>query len=240
MKKEILAIIPARGGSKRIPNKNIRDFCGESLIARAVKQAKVHPKITRVIVDTDSPEIAEEAKKHGAEVLYLRPSELATDTAKVVDSILHLLEFLKKEENYVPEQIVILQTTSPLRRSEDIDRCFELMEKGEADTVLTVCSTHPRLYYMDEEQNLILVNGSEGESTNMQEWRPAYILNGCFVYIVKTEALLREKRIITEHTKGVLCDKWRSVDLDTPEEWVVAELLFKHQKEIEANLDQFS
>lgn len=233
---EVVAIIPARGGSKRIPDKNTRDFCGEALVARAVKQAKAHPQITRVVVDTDSPDIAKAARKAGAEVLYLRPAELATDTAKVVDAILYLLGFLKKEENYVPEQIVILQTTSPLRRSEDIDRCFALMEKGGADTVLTLCPTHPRLYSLDEEQNIILMNGSEMQSTNMQEWRPAYILNGCFVYIVKTEAILREKRIITERTKGVICDKWRSVDLDTPEEWAVAELLFKHQKEIEANI----
>lgn len=230
---KVLAIIPARGGSKRIPNKNIRDFCGKPLIAYAIEQAKAHPCVDRVIVDTDSPEIASVAKQYGAEVLFLRPKELATDTAKVVDAMLYLLEFLKREEQYVPEQVVILQTTSPLRRSEDIDRCFELMDKGDADVVLTICATHPRLYYLDEEQNIILVNGSEAQSTNMQEWRPAYILNGCFVYVVKTEAFLREKRVITEHTKGVICDKWRSVDLDTPEEWAVAELLFKHQKDIE-------
>lgn len=236
----VLAVIPARGGSKRISRKNIRDFCGKPLLARAVEQAKAHPKITRVIVDTDSPDIAVLAEKHGAEVPYLRPAELATDTAKAADAILHILNFLKDKENYVPEHIVILQTTSPLRKSEDIDRCFECMEKGGADTVLTVCSTHPRLYYMDAEQNIILANGSETQSTNMQEWRSAYILNGCFVYIVKTEALLRENRIITERTKGVICDKWRSVDLDTPEEWVVAQLLFKHQKEIEEHIKQFT
>ncbi len=230
--KNVLAIIPARGGSKRIPNKNIRDFCGASLLARTIKQAKAHRKITRVVVDTDSPEIAEEAKKHGAEVLYLRPAELATDTAKVVDAILHLLAFLKKEENYVPEQMIILQTTSPLREQKDIDACFELMEKTDATTVLTVAPTHPRLYHMDAEGNLELGNKFTADSTNMQAWRPAYLLNGCFVYIVKTDALLKEKRIITEKTKAVVCDKWRSVDLDMPEEWVVAEVLYRHKEEI--------
>ncbi len=235
-KPKILAIIPARGGSKRIPNKNIRNFLGKPLIAYTIKQAKKSPIIDRVIVDTDSKKIAKVAKKYGAEAPFLRPSELATDTAKAVDAILHLLNRLKKEENYQPDYVMILQTTSPLRELRDIEECWKLMQNSDATTVLTVCPTHPRLYYMDEKKNIILANGSDDHSTNIQECKPAYILNGCFVYLVKTDALLKERSVITKNTKAVVCEKWRSVDLDNPEDWVLAELLFNKKKTVEARI----
>ena len=229
IKNKILAIIPSRAGSKRIPNKNIKIFLGKPLIAYTIEQALKCPIIDRVIVDTDSPKIATVAKHYGAEVPFLRPAKFANDKAKVVDSLFHLLGRLKKEQGYTPTHVMILQTTSPLRELKDIEDCWNLMKKSDATTVLTVCPTHPRLYYMDKKNNIILANGSEKQSTNMQAWRPAYILNGCFVYIVKTGALLKEKNIITKNTKAVICDKWRSVDLDEPGDWALAELLYKNK-----------
>lgn len=237
MKKErILAIIPARGGSKRIPNKNIRLFLGKPLIAYAIEQALACTFVDRVLVDTDSEKITAIAKKYGAEAPFLRPKRLAQDTSQGVDVILHLLKRLKTEQDYVPTHILVLQTTSPLREQSDIERSWKLMQSTDATTVLTVCPTHPRLYYLDERQNIILVNGKESRSTNTQAWRPAYILNGCFVYIVKTSAFLKEKRVITKKTKAVICEKWRSVDVDEPEDWALAELLYKHRKHIKARI----
>lgn len=233
---EILAIIPARGGSKRIPHKNIRDFCGKPLIAHAIEQAKSTSFVSRVIVDTDSAEIAAVAKKYDAEVPFLRPKNLATDTAQATDAIIHLLERLKKDEGYEPTHVLILQTTSPLREMRDIDACFEMMQRTGASSVLTVAPTHPRLYHLDAEQRLIPANREPVDSTNVQAWPPAYLLNGCFVYLIKTEALLREKKIITADTRAVICDKWRSVDLDEPEDWGVAELLYRHREEIRRSL----
>lgn len=239
MAEHVLAIIPARGGSKRIPGKNIKDFCGRPLISYAIAQARASPIITRVIVDTDSPEIARIAKRYGAEVPWLRPPALATDTAQGVDSILHLLARLEAAERYVPSYVVIVHTTSPLRTLEDIAACWKLMQETDATTVLTVCPTHPRLYHLSEDHDLILVNGSERQSTNVQDWPPGYILNGCFVYIVCTSALLRERRVITEKSKAVVCPKWRSVDLDAPEDWVFAEFLYEHQRAIAARLQEW-
>ncbi len=236
MKPEVLAIIPARLGSKRIPLKNIKNFLGKPLIAYAIEQARKTPFITRVIVDTDSPHIAKVAKKYGAEVPFLRPAELATDTAKVYDSIEHLLGILKRDEKYVPDYCVILQTTSPLRELQDITACWDVIQKTKATTVLTVCPTHPRLYHLSKHSDIVLVNGTEKQSTNMQAWPNTYLLNGCFVYIVKTKNLLGEKVIITKKTKAVVCPKWRSVDLDTPEEWVMAEILFKNKNKIKSQL----
>ena len=229
---KVLAVIPARAGSKRIPNKNIRNFFGKPLIAYTIEQALKVPFVDRVIADTDSPKIAAIAKKYGAEAPFLRPARLATDTASTNDVLLYLLARLKKEEHYVPDYILILQTTSPLRELKDIEDCWNLMKKTDADTVLTICPTHPRLYYLDEKQNIILANGSEKQSTNVQQWRPAYILNGCFVYLVKTKSFLKERSVITKDTKAVVCEKWRSVDLDEPEDWALAELLYKNKKAI--------
>lgn len=232
IKKEILAIIPARGGSKRIPGKNYKPFAGKPLIAHAILQAKTNPLIDRIIIDTDSPKIAAIAKKHGAEAPYLRPKHLSGNKAQIVDSIIYLLNRLKKDESYLPTHIIILQTTSPLREQRDIKACWDLMRRSDATTVLTVAPTHPRLYYLNDKQNIILANKKTNKSSNMQQWPPAYLLNGCFVYIVKTQALLKEKAIFTKNTKAVVCDKWRSVDLDTPEEWVLAEFLYKNRKKI--------
>lgn len=235
-KDKILAYIPARAGSKRIPNKNIRNFLGKPLTAYTIKQALACDFVDRVMVDTDSLAIATIGKKYGAEVPWLRPRALAGDKSNVGDALLYFLARLKKEQNYVPDYILLLQTTSPLRELKDIKDCWRLIKKTGAGTVLTVCPTHPRLYYMDKSQNIILANGSEKKSTNIQAWRPAYILNGCFVYLVKTEAFLKEKNIITKKTKAVVCDKWRSVDLDEPEDWALAELLYKNKKAISARL----
>jgi len=240
MKDKVLVIIPARAGSKRIPNKNIKNFLGKPLIAYTIEQALKYPIVDRVIVDTDSPKIAKIAKQYGAEVPFLRPAKFANDKAKVVDSVLYLLGKLKKEQNYIPTYIMMLQATSPLRELKDIEDCWNLMKKSGATTVLTVCPTHPRLYYMDGKKNIILANGSEKQSTNMQAWRPAYILNGCFVYIVKISALLKEKNIITKNTKAVVCDKWRSVDLDESGDWALAELLYKNKKTIEQKIKQLT
>lgn len=237
---KILAYIPARGGSKRIPGKNIKKFAGKPLIAHTIEQALACKIADRVIVDTDSPDIAKIAEKYGAEVPFLRPTELAKDTSKVVDSIIYLLDKLKKDENYVPSQILILQTTSPLREVEDIKKCWEEAQKDpKVTTVLTVCPTHPKLYHLGRKNYTVLANGSESKTNNTQAWPPTYILNGCFVYIIKTSALLKEKRVITAKTKAVICPKWRSVDLDTPEEWVIAELLFKNKKNINEQLKNF-
>lgn len=236
---KILAYIPARSGSKRIPNKNIKKFLGRPLISYTIKQALSCRFIDRVIVDTDSEKIAKVARDYGAEVPFIRPPKLAGDKSMIIDSILYLLDRLEDEQNYKPDYLLILQTTSPLRELEDIQKCWKLIQSTEATTVLTVCPTHPRLYYMNKTNDISLVNGSEKMSTNMQAWPNGYILNGCFVYIVDIKTLKKEKRVVTSKTKAIVCPKWRSVDLDTPEEWVLAELLYKNKKRIYEKIKRF-
>jgi N-acylneuraminate cytidylyltransferase/CMP-N,N'-diacetyllegionaminic acid synthase len=238
--KEVLAIIPARSGSKRIPGKNIKNFLGKPLIVYTIEQTLKSEVADRVIVDTDSQEIADIASEYGAEVLFLRPEHLAYDSAQVVDSILHTLEKLKEKDGYEPTHIMILQTTSPLRELEDIDKCWDMMQNTDATTVLTICETHPRLYHLSQDNDIVLVNGSEKQSTNMQAWEKGYILNGCFVYIIDINALKTEKLVITKKTKAVVCEKWRSVDLDNPEDWVLAEFLHKNKQEIKSKIQDLN
>ncbi len=236
----ILAIIPARAGSKRIPNKNIKKFFGKPLISYAINQAKECDYIDRIIVDTDSPKIAKIATTFGAQVPWLRPKELAGDKSQAVDAILFCLKRLKDEENYIPDYVIILQTTSPLRQKKDIDDCWQMMKKTRANTILTVCPTHPRFYHLDKNNKLILVNSSRKISSNIQDWKPGYILNGCFVYIVKTSALIKERTVITKDTRAVICPRWRSVDLDTIEDWVLAENLYKNKSKITARIKKLN
>lgn len=238
-KEKILVIIPARAGSKRIPNKNIRNFLGKPLIAYTIEQALAVQFANRVIVDTDSSQIAKIATRYGAEVPFLRPTRLARDDSLVADSIIYTLRRLKKEEGYMPTHVIILQSTSPLREIQDIKNCWQLMKSSNATTVLTICPTHPKLYHLGKNNKINLVNGNEAQSSNMQAWKPGYILNGCFVYIIKTDALLKRKGVITKNTKAVVCPRWRSVDLDTPEEWVLAKFLYKNRKKIYENIKRF-
>lgn len=235
-KNKILVYIPARGGSKRIPNKNIKNFLGQPLIAYAIKQARSLSFIDRVIVDTDSLKISRIAKKYGAEVPWLRPSYLAQDNSQGIDSLLYTIKRLEKEQGYKPDYVLILQTTSPLREPEDILKCWQLIQKSNANSVLTVCPTHPRLYHLSPQNDLLLVNYPKKWSDNVQDWEPGFVLNGCFVYIVKTKALLTEKTDITKKTKAVICDKWRSIDLDEPEDWAIAELVYKNKKKLTKKL----
>jgi CMP-N,N'-diacetyllegionaminic acid synthase len=232
---KILAYIPVRSGSKRIPGKNIKNFLGKPLVAYAIEQALNCPIVDRVIVDTDSEKTAKIVCQYGAEVPFLRPSRLAQDDSKTIDTVLYTLDRLEKEQKYIPTHLLILQATSPLRKPQDILDCWKLIRTTDATTVLTVCPTHPRLFHLSKKQDLIAVNGKE-ISTNTQDWPAGYILNGCFVYIVDVSALRKEGKIITQKTKAVICPKWRSVDLDTPEEWVMAEVLYKNRVKIEKRI----
>lgn len=243
-KPRVLAIIPARGGSKRIPNKNTRPFAGESLVARTVKQALECPFVDRVILDTDSPKIAAIGRRAGAEVPFLRPKHLAGDTSQIIDSIMNVLAALKKG-GYAPDYLLLLQPTSPLRDVKDIEEHWRVMQeeakkKGGADSVLTVCGTHPRLYHLDKNGMIKLANKIRRKSENTQDWPAGYMLNGCFAYIVKVPALRREHSVLTKKTRAIVAPRWRSVDLDYPEDWVLGEFMYRNREKIERALKNFS
>jgi len=226
-----LAVIPARSGSKGIPDKNIRNFCGKPLIAYAIEQAKKCRRISLVIVSTDSPRYAAIAKKHGAEVPFLRPQELAGDKSPVFDTIKHLLLTLRDKNGYMPDYIVLLQTTSPLRTVSDIDQCINVILKKQCDAVMTMCSTEQLLYTIDKNGILkLLFNKQWLTSTNRQTLPATYKINGPAVLVFSSKSIFKKgnRSLIRGKVAGVVMEKWRSPDLDEPEDWTLAELLYKN------------
>ena len=237
---EVLAIIPARGGSKGIPHKNIRLFGGKPLIAHAIEQAKAAQYITRVIVSTEDTEIAAIAKSYGAEVPFLRPPELATDSSQIADTIIHLLKTLGTTEGYRPDYVVMLQTTSPLRTVEDIEKSLELLFSTKAEVMMTLCESEQLLYTLDTDHRMHLVSDQKFlQSTNRQQLEQTYVLNGAMVYGVKTKVFLRDHSFFKGDMVGYVVDGWRSPDLDEPADFIIAELIYNNLEFIRTQLKNF-
>ena len=237
---EILAVIPARGGSKGIVHKNIRPFAGKPLLAHTIKHAQSIPRITRIIVSTESGAIARAAKKYGAEVPFLRPPQMAEDSSPVVDAIIDLLHKLQIQEKYLPDALVLLQPTSPLRKPEDINGTLDLFFKEKCDAALTVCRTEQLVFTKDNRQRLHLQsNRAFLKSTNRQMLPPTYKFDGCTVYVIKPKALFRERTFVPKSTCAYIMPRWRTVDLDEPEDFIVGELIYKKRTEIEKALRSF-
>lgn len=237
---KILALIPARGGSKGVLKKNIRPLCGKPLIAYSIEVAKASPFVDRVMVSTDDEEIATIAKACGAEVPFMRPAELAGDTSKVMDAIVDHLERLKNTEGYEPTHLLLLQTTSPLRRSSDIDRAVELFNMREADSLVSMCPTENYLFTKDDEDRLTRVQNAVPVGANRQQSTKCYRLDGCMIYLIKTDVLLRERSFLAGKLIGYEIEKWRALDIDEPQDFVLSEYVKRHEAEIEAEIASFN
>jgi len=236
---EILAIIPARGGSKGIKNKNIRQFNNKPLIGYTIKQARQARQINRVIVSTDDKNIAVVSKKYNAEVPFLRPKNLARDKSKVADAVFHLLTELKDKENYKPDIIVLLQVTSPLRTVADINEAISFFIKSRADSLVSICRTETLLLAKDKKSNLKIVNSEFLISSNRQELENVYKLDGSMIYIVRTEKFLQHKSFFAGKLVGYEIERWRAVDLDEPQDYVLGELLHRNFKKIQKTIKNF-
>ncbi len=239
---KILAIIPARGGSQGIKKKNIRNFAGMPLIAHTIKVAKKSKFINKLVVSTNDLEIAKISKKYGAEIPALRPLEISGSTSKVTDAIFHMLDFLKNNENYIPDYLVLLQTTSPLRETADVDGAISLLlsNKKDAYAVVSVCATEPLLYIVGENKVLKLVSSEDFlKTTNRQELPKTYKLDGSMVYVIKTEVFLDQKSFLPLRTFGYVVPRWRAIDLDEPQDFVVGEIIYKNKTKIKNKINKF-
>lgn len=185
----ILAIIPARGGSKGLPGKNIRHLAGKPLIAHTIEQAKRSRYVTRVMVTTDSHAIADIAKQFGAEVL-IRPQAISGDTATSESALLHCLDELRATEGYEPDLVCFLQCTSPIRTEIDIDEAIEQLRRENADSLLTVSPSH-RFLWRNSPAGAVPINYDAAKRPRRQDMEPQYIENGSF-YLFKPELLIRE------------------------------------------------
>lgn len=220
-----LALIPARGGSKGIPRKNIRPFCGKPLLQWSIDAALASACVDQVLVSTDDPEIAQVAMACGAEVPFLRPAELASDTAPGIAPVLHALEQLPQVSD-----VLLLQPTSPLRTTADIEAIVALRQQAvrESAASLTPSSKHPAwMYSLSVDQLLEPLLQFDGVYCR-QQLPPAYVLNGA-LYLASRPFLLREQAFISPDTMGYVMPAERSVDIDTPSDWQWAEFLMEQQ-----------
>lgn len=223
----MLAIIPARGGSKGVPRKNIKDLAGKPLIFYTIQAAKESKYINRIIVSTDDEEIAEVALNFGAEVPFLRPEELATDNAKAIDNYIYTIDRLNKMNGDLIDDFIVLQPTSPLRNSIDIDNAIEIFKKNNADTVISVVKAeHPPTWYKTISSEGILVDyfKSTDNSLNRQEAEETYLPNGA-IYIFKFEALRKNYGYYNSKTYPYVMEQGNSIDIDTIMDFKLAELL---------------
>ena len=237
--KTILAIIPARGGSKRLPDKNILPFVGKPLIAYAIGLVRTNASVDRVIVDTDSPRIAAVARRYGAEVPFLRPATLATDKALMVDAILHSLDRLATQQRYQPDWVMLLQPNAPLTIADDLNRCVALTNRKGVESIATVAATQPLLFTIKPNGVLTMANNVRLTSTNAQQLPSGYLFTGS-VFLIKTNALRRVRRFFTPATRPVEIPRWRAIDIDTAEDLALAELVYRNKTAINQRIKQLT
>lgn len=225
----MIAIIPARGGSKGLPGKNVRPLNGKPLIAYAIEAALNSKHIDRIIISTDDEEIARIAVEYGAELPFMRPAELASDTSLAIDNYIYTIGRLEKEGRKAIDSFVVLQPTSPLRIAEDIDGAIELFEQNKADSVISYCQeAHPITWhkYLDEECRFVDI--FDTNIKNRQDNRVSFYPNGA-VYVFKT-ALIRDRKYYTDKSYAYIMPRSRSVDIDFIEDFEYAEFLLRRSK----------
>lgn len=228
--KEILSLILARGGSKGIPRKNIKLLNGKSLIGYTIEAAKKSKYINRIVVSTDNQEIAEVALDYGAEVPFIRPEELATDEASSNDAIFHALEFLENQEDYFPDYLLNLQTTSPLRDHKEIDKAIKTFLESERsyESLISVCKAFENPFWMQKIENdkLKPLMESFDDFDHRQELPEVYQLNGA-IYLSTYKMFLEYKSFYTDNIYPYIMEQEKSIDIDNNLDWKLAEILLE-------------
>jgi CMP-N,N'-diacetyllegionaminic acid synthase len=228
----MIAIIPARGGSKGLPGKNIKHLNGKPLICHSITCALKAKSISRVIVSTDDSEIAEISKKCGAEVPFLRPDILSQDDSMVMDVYFFTLDYLGRELNKEIDSFVALLPTVPLRLPEDIDNAVEIFQKNKADSVISVTeSPVPIHWYRKIDKNGLLGNylSDFDAVANRQAHGQSHIPNGA-IYVFNTQRLRSTRQYYMDKTYPYIMPRDRSVDIDEHLDFEWAEFLAKKKK----------
>jgi len=224
MNKKIIAIIPAKSVSKRIPKKNIKNLAGKPMIAYIIETALKVKLLDRVIVSTESKEIASIAKKYGAEVPFLRPKKLTRDEVPVLSVLQHVLKELEKRENYIPDYVLLLYPTSPLLKSERIEQAINIALEKNSDSVIS--GTYDKGHYWIE------VEGGYQrfyplKQVNSQSQTPLFKENGA-IYLTKTEILKRQ--YVADKTDILIMEEDENIDVDYPEDFKrVEEIILKRK-----------
>ena len=233
MSNHILGIIPARSGSKGIPNKNIANLNGKPLIYYTIRESLKADCLERIVVSTDSKEIAEIATSLGIDVPCIRPKHLATDTSKTIDVILHMLDFLQSNDNYKPDIVILLQPTAPLREAFQIDDAVNCLLNSPADSLVSLCRLHePHPYKLKSIKDGFVQPFIEGTtSCSPRQLLPeVYKLNGA-LYIAYRDTLYKKQSFFGEKVLPYIMDDYCSVNIDGPLDLKLAELLLNEESE---------
>jgi CMP-N,N'-diacetyllegionaminic acid synthase len=225
--KRVLAIIPARGGSKGIPRKNIAQVAGKPLIAWTIEEAKKSRYIDRLILSSEDPEIIEVAKLFGCDVPFVRPKEIAMDDTPGIDPVIHAC---KELPGY--EYVVLLQPTSPLRLAVDIDSCIEKCEESSAPACVSVTEPDKSpywMYSMESDDKLKPIMKEEKRYARRQDIPKVYALNGA-VYVGKSDWVMEKRTFVTEETVAYIMPTTRSIDIDVKTDLLYADTLLNHYK----------
>jgi CMP-N,N'-diacetyllegionaminic acid synthase len=231
--KNILAVIPARGGSKAVPRKNIRDLMGKPLIAHTILEAKRSRLLTHIIVSTDDEDIKTVSLHYGAEVPFLRPRELATDTALAVPTVQHAVSATEALKKMRYDYIVMLQPTAPLRTCEDIDNALKRLIHSEAEGIISVVDVdnwHPmKMKRFEENGMLVDYEPPPVENPPRQILPKVYMVNGA-IYATRRDVFMAKGTFKGDKCLGYIMPAERSVNIDTDADFLVAEYYLKNRK----------
>jgi len=222
--RSVLGIIPARGGSKGLPRKNVRKLAGKPLIAWTIKAAQASKYLDRIIVSSEDREIIAVSRMCGGEVPFIRPAKLAEDDVSGIEPILHALKKIRKRYDFV----VVLQPTSPLRTTDDIDGCIKACVENNHPACVSLVEASPSPYWMFRlgKNDRIIPILRVPLVTRRQDLQVAYALNGS-VYVARTDWLQKKKTFINKETAGYIMPRERSVDIDTPADFLLCEMTIK-------------
>ncbi len=215
MIQNVLAIIPARGGSKGVPNKNIIEVSGNPLISWTIDAAKKAKCITRLILSSDDSNIIKIASDFGCDTPFIRPNELARDNSSSTDVVLHAL---RQIPNF--EYVMLLQPTSPLRTSQHIDEAFDLLLSSNADSCVSIAPLSKSInwmYYQNDNKKISPVVSVDQRETRRQDIQMPFVLNGA-IYIMKTSNFIENKSFLTKNMVGYEMSKENSLDIDSHED----------------------
>lgn len=224
----ICTIITARGGSKGIPRKNIKNLNGKPVLAYSIEPSVASKLIKKTYVTTEDEEISKISTELNAEVID-RPQELAEDTSSSVDVVLHALDYLEKKDK-LPDFFVLLQPTSPLRTTEDIDNAINLFSNNECDAVISVCEIdHSAMLSLSLKNEFLVPNCDEEFLNKRRQDLPTYYSPNGAIYITTPKSLKKNRTFIPKKTIPYVMPKERSVDLDTPFDFKLTEFILKNQ-----------
>ncbi len=230
MTRKTLCIIPARGGSKGIPRKNVRHLAGKPLLAYSIEAARHTPSINRIMVSTDDPEIAEVARRYGAEVIW-RPAEISGDTATSESALLHALELLQRTEGYEPDLLVFMQCTSPLTLALDIQGTIDALLTDKADSALAVTPFHYFLWRQDKD-GVVGINHDKSFRPRRQDREQQFLETGA-VYVMRSAGFREARHRFFGKTAMYVMPAERVLEIDEPVDFLLAEVLIRERQHSE-------